>query len=84
MSESEGQSRCPDHKQKKSPEKVAFFVYRLQAISYEHARERVQQQAKGARGCAGERKRMSATGREQTQKCLRKTISLPQESVFDK
>lgn len=27
---------------------------------------------------------MSATGHEQTQKCLRRTISLPRESVFDK
>lgn len=51
---------------------MAFFVCRLQAISCEHARERVRQQAKGARGCAGERKRMSATGREQTQKVLAK------------
>ena len=74
------ESRCPDHKQKKSPEKVAFFVCRLQAISYEHARERVRQQAKGARGCAGERKRMSVAGREQK----RMTILLPRESVFDK
>ena len=56
---------------------VSFFILKNEAISYEHARERVRQQAKGARGCAGERKRMSATGHEQTQRCLRKTISLP-------
>ena len=62
-----------DHKQKKSPERVAFFVCRLQAISCKHARERVRQQAKGARGCAGKRKRMSVASRERK----RRTISLP-------
>ena len=56
---------------------TAFSILKNEASGCEHARERVRQQAKGARGCADERKRMSATGREQTQKCLRKTISLP-------
>lgn len=60
---------------------TAFSILKNEVSGCEHARERVRQQAKGARGCAGERKRMSATGHEQTQKCLRRTISLPRPQI---
>lgn len=56
---------------------TAFSILNNEVSGCKHARKRVRQQAKGAHGCAGERKPMSATGREQTQKCMRKTISLP-------
>ena len=59
---------------------TAFSILKNEVSGCEHARERVRQQAKGARGCAGERKRMSTVGRERK----RRTISLPRESVFDK